>query len=627
VGTLAQARLISFIRSLPKENIMKGHKYSPWLLLAALIFLCLTASDCNGNGPAPVEEVDCHGDVFVEHDTVARVTPSPRQTYSDGSTYTWAAPPYGVEVTGNDGEAVMRIYSASNIQLAKYSIYAAPNGSNVSVDEWDGLSQITFVAGNFVIEDNSSQDICNLDLFAGGVGVTAVGTKYVITVRPDRVTVAVLEGKVTLTIPGGTITLDGSRPYEALVVIQDGIFGPLLPIDDPGRLLEDVISGQDIMLPGIEEVPQTLTLWADERLLPILQEVAALYESDTGVAVQIEAMPISDIGDKYAAAVQAGQGPDLVTLQHQQFFSLVNAGVVQPMEMPFDLDLWMPGTLQAFTYKNVLYGIPYAYDNLALVSNPEFVSGIPSTWSELRGYAAEIAAGMYGAGLIIPTNGYYFYPVQSAFGGYIFGSYGDGTFNPQDLGMGSDGSLASANWFAGLLDSQPYFEDYENSADENQAVQFFVERRAAMIVVGPWHLPYLRQTGVPFQVNSFPGEYQPSRPFLGVYGYLINPNSWAYGVAQDFLLNYLTSYDALRAYALELNVAPARRDVLEDLPDAELRAFGLAGEDGLPIPNLPEMEAVWGPWTDAILAIVDGQRPGQDAFSYAAELIFKDINQ
>jgi maltose-binding protein MalE len=596
---------------------MKAHKLSSWLPLAALIAICLIASDCDGEATV---EVDCHGDVYVENDTVAQVTPSPRQVYTDGQTYAWTAPPYGVEVTGANGEADMQIYSAADILLAKYTIYAADivNG-DVTVKEWDGLSEITFNAGNFIVEDNDSQEICNLDLFAGGVGITSTGTKYVITVRPaiNEVKVAILEGSLLLTSQGQTVTLDASVPSQALAVISYGAFAPLQPIPDPNNLLRDIGTGLDIVI----EPPESLTIWADDRLVSILQEFGAQFENDTGVAVQIEGMPIFDINARYASAVQTGELPDLVTLPHADSFQLIADGSFLPVETGISPDLLMPGASQAFTYKGVTYGVPYVYDNLALVSNPEYVSGIPPTWFELRYYAEEIAAGRENfTSLMIPAYGYYFYPVQSAFGGYIFGTFPDGSYDPQNLGMSSDGSLAAAQWFRDLVSFTPYF-----LGDEDQALQYFGERQAAMIVAGSWSLPRLREMGVPFQINRFPGEVQESQPFLSVYGFLISTNSQAQRSAQNFVSNYLTTYQAIYAYAMTLGAAPARRDVLENLEDADLQAFGIAGEYGIPILNLPEMGAVWNPWTDAIRAIIEGTLSPQDAFIIATDQIYKNM--
>jgi arabinogalactan oligomer/maltooligosaccharide transport system substrate-binding protein len=131
--------------------------------------------------------------------------------------------------------------------------------------------------------------------------------------------------------------------------------------------------------------------------------------------------------------------------------------------------------------------------------------------------------------------------------------------------------------------------------------------------------------GVPFQINRFPGEVQESQPFLSVYGFLISTNSQAQSSAQNFVSNYLTTYQAIYAYAMTLGAAPARRDVLENLEDADLRAFGIAGEYGIPILNLPEMGAVWAPWTDAIRAIIEGTLPPQDAFIIASDQIYKNM--
>jgi arabinogalactan oligomer/maltooligosaccharide transport system substrate-binding protein len=600
---------------------MIGLGKSTWLLVLAFLLLCLSASDCNGTPPPAV---DCHGNLYVAHDDVARVTPSPRENYTDGQTYSWTTPPYGIEVTGTDGEADMQIYSAANTLLARYTIYAADstNGS-VSVNKWDGLSEITFNAGNFFIEDNGSQDICNLELFAGGVGITSVGTTYVITVRPEinEVKVAVLDGMVNLTSMGDTVTLDAAVPSASYTIINNGIIGPLQPITNPDGLREDISTGRDIVQPE-SIVPATLTLWADERLLPVLEEMKARFENDTGVAVQLVGMPVFDIADQYTVALQAGSAPDLVTLPNSAIYELVAGGSILPLEAQSSFELLMPGALQAFTYKGDVYGLPYAYENLALVSNPNLIPDIPPTWSELRAYLAEITAGEeFLNGLLIPYDSYYFFPVQSAFGGYIFGTFPDGTFNPQDLGMDSEGSLVAADWFAGLLNAQPF-----TPGDENFTLDNFQLNRTVMIVTGSWSLPRLREMGIPFQVNRFPGEVQPSQPFLTVYAFLISANSTAPDHAQNFLWNYLNSYEAVNACAMTLGAAPARRDVLENFADADLRAFGLAGEYGIPLPNLPEMNSVWAPWTDAIRSIIDGYRPAREAFISAADQIRFSIN-
>lgn len=623
---------------------MTGLRKSTWLPVAALMMVFLAVMSCNGSSSTSVAH-NCQGNLTVVEADVARRTPSPRQDYAVNQSYSWTEPPYGVEVSGTNGEAVMQIYDSSNVFLAKYTIYAADvaNG-DVSVSKWNGLSEITFNAGNFLVEDNNSQSICNLELFAGGVGINSVGTTYIITVRPamDQVIVGVLDGVVEVTSQGQTVTLDAALPNEAMVVVTGGNFGPLLPIPDPGRLLQDVSSGLDVQLetdqpggqtgPGGQTEPGdsgqlpgqgSLTLWADERLAPALEGIAAQFEKDTGMQLLIEAMPISDLRDKYFTALRAGSPPDLLTLQHTQIYDLVAGGDVLPLGIELSPRQVVPGTIQAFSYKGELFGVPYVFENLALVTNLEYVPEVPPSWSELSRYAAEIAKGReFFTGLMIPSDGYHFHPVLSAFGGYIFGTFPDGTFNAQDLGLISDGSLSAATWLEEMVSFQPVF-----IGNEDDALSYFQGGNAAMILTGPWSLPRLRETGIPFRVNGFPVEVQMSQPFLSASGFLISRATQNPEAAQNLLVNYLTTTEAMTAYSRLTGAPPARWDALESLEDADLRAFGIAGGSGIPIPNIPEMDAVWAPWTEAIQAIINQELSGPEAFRNANAIILKQIGQ
>jgi predicted RNA methylase len=103
---------------------MNGLRKSTWLPVMAIIVVCLVAVACNGSS-STVAAHNCQGDLTVVESDVARVDPAPREEYVVNQSYSWTEPPYGVEVTGADGEAVMQIYDASNVLLSKYTIYAA----------------------------------------------------------------------------------------------------------------------------------------------------------------------------------------------------------------------------------------------------------------------------------------------------------------------------------------------------------------------------------------------------------------------------------------------------------------------------------------------------------------------
>lgn len=601
---------------------MKSVKTPSWLYVSALTFFSLITLTCNGT-PTPSASQQCHGDLFVERSVVARVTPQPKETYQVSQTYTWDAP-FGIEVTGN-GKGILQVFDALNKLLSKFNVYAATSTSgDVTVKEWNGLKTITFNAGNFYIQDNGGQNQCKLNLLADGVSITSTGTEYVITVRPDieEVTVGVLDGAMSVTSRDVTVTLDAQVPDEQLVVVSNGIIGPLQPIPDPGRLLEDVISGGDI-LPEIPEVPDSLTLWAEGQLLPVLEEYGAQFEMDTGVEVLIEGVPLEDILDRYLIALEAGNPPDLLTVSNGVLLGLVESELLLPVDPGIDPDLFVPGVIQAFSVNGVYYGVPYVYINLALVSNPAYLQSIPPTWSELSALTAELAFGReFFTGLMIPADGLYFYPVQSAFGGYVFGTNPDGSYNTQDIGMDNRGSLAAAAWLEEFVNTQPVFQ-----GDEEAAIRFFQGGNAAIIITGPWSLPRLREAGINYRIDPFPREAQDSQPLLDMDAFVISSASQSPEYSRRLILEYLTRPEALLAYSGILGLPPAHIDVLKRIEDLDVRAFGIAGMNGVPIPNIPEMQVVWDPWNEAIQAITAGELSAEEAFIGAANQIRQSLDQ
>jgi hypothetical protein len=68
----------------------------------------------------------------------------------------------------------------------------------------------------------------------------------------------------------------------------------------------------------------------------------------------------------------------------------------------------------------------------------------PTTFDEVKTMSADIkAAGTKYGFLRQVGDPYHFYPIQTAFGGYIFGQNADGSYNAEDLGLNSEGSVAA----------------------------------------------------------------------------------------------------------------------------------------------------------------------------------------
>jgi arabinogalactan oligomer / maltooligosaccharide transport system substrate-binding protein len=83
--------------------------------------------------------------------------------------------------------------------------------------------------------------------------------------------------------------------------------------------------------------------------------------------------------------------------------------------------------------------------------------------------------------------------------------------------------------------------------------------------------------------------------FVGVQGFMISSFSENVDLAKTFLLDYLNTEEL----QLELFDAggrpPAMTSAFEQVADDPIiQGFGLSGQQGAPLPAIPEMSAVWG---------------------------------
>jgi maltose-binding protein MalE len=274
--------------------------------------------------------------------------------------------------------------------------------------------------------------------------------------------------------------------------------------------------------------------------------------------------------------------------------------------------------LEAFTYTDgILYGLPYASENLGFFYNTELVPAPPATWDEVL----EIGRTLQGEGQVeyaiaVSTGPLYnALPIQTAFGGYIFGVDENGAWNADDVGLDSEGEIAAVTWMTtavaeGLM---PETFDYET------AHSLFETGQIPFLMAGPWALDRIRASGVPYAVaESFPDN---GAPFLGVQGFMINPFSENVLLAQTFLTEFVAT-EELMQLLYETGLRPsAFKPVLETTDDPDLKAMGLAGANAMPMPNIPEMGSVWSAADNGITLAVTGEQTPEEAMTDAAEQV------
>ena len=183
----------------------------------------------------------------------------------------------------------------------------------------------------------------------------------------------------------------------------------------------------------------SLLIWADETRAAVIEELGASFSEEYGVDLVVQQLGFGDIRDQLRIAGPAGEGPDIIIGANDWLGELVTNGMLAPVELGDKAEEFNPGALSAFTWyeDSQLYGVPYAIENIALFYNTDLVPTPPTTWDEVVEISkALMDEGEAEYGFIRQIGDpYHFFPIQTAFGGYIFGVDEEGNYDATDVGV------------------------------------------------------------------------------------------------------------------------------------------------------------------------------------------------
>jgi arabinogalactan oligomer / maltooligosaccharide transport system substrate-binding protein len=390
---------------------------------------------------------------------------------------------------------------------------------------------------------------------------------------------------------------------------------PTEVVEEPTEVVEEPTEVPTPTEEVVAEPVATLKIWADDTRTPVLLELADDFLAEYNVELVVEDLGrVQDIRAPIITAAPAGEGPDIFIGVHDWLGGLVDSGLVTPIDLGDKRDEFVELALDAFTYTDGnLYGVPYATENLGLFYNTELVPEPPTTWAELLEIGRELKAeGTVDYAIAIAGGaGYNSLPIQTSFGGYVFGVDENGAWNPDDVGLDSEGMIEAVTWMTeaaeeGLMST---------SFDIENARQLFETGKIPFIMDGPWDLERFRTAGVPFALAPFPED---GAAFLGVQGFMVNAFSENILLAQAFLTEYVATEEFMQQM-LDLELRPsAFKSVLATMDDPDLVAMGEAGTNAIPMPNIPEMGSVWSAWDNGILLAVTGEQTPEEAMTDAA---------
>lgn len=355
----------------------------------------------------------------------------------------------------------------------------------------------------------------------------------------------------------------------------------------------------------------TITVWADETRAKPLGDIAKKFETDTGATVKIVQKDFGKIQGDFISQAPTGKGPDIIVGAHDWLGKLVQNGVVAPLELGDKAAQFQQVAIDAMTFNGQVYGLPYAVENVALIRNTTLAPNAPKDYDDAIATGnALVKAGKAKFPFLLqqdPSSGdpYHMYPFQTSFGAPVFGLNSKGGFDSKNLQMKG----AAGEKFAAWLAQQGKAGIVRGTITADVAKNAFLKGQAPYIVTGPWNTGDFTKAGLKFSVEAIPSAGgQPAKPFVGVQGFFVSSKSKSQLLADNFVLNYLSTEEVQMALYSAGGRPPALTVAFDKVKsDPIMAGFGKVGAAGTPQPNIPAMDAVWSDWGTTELAIINGK--------------------
>lgn len=352
----------------------------------------------------------------------------------------------------------------------------------------------------------------------------------------------------------------------------------------------------------------TLELWVYEEFYKDQDQSALALATKTftdqnpGVTINIVPVPYgsSSYRDKYIQAANGGGGPDLLQCDNIWVPQFAAMDIIIPLSdyMGDTVNDYFPGTIEAATYNDQVWGVPFAADSMILFYNKDMfrAAGLdpekpPTTWEEFRTYAIALRDKGLGAyGLLGGWGGSFeWLPWFWQNGGEIIGADGKVAFNSPE-------GMEATKFFLDLLTVDKVVPEAAltwKAWDELAAG--FANQTVAMAQGMAVLYNALERLDVTFDwgVAVLPGRKEQANT-LGGSHWVINKNSENADLAYAWI-----EFISAKEQALDINDAylriSARKDAMEQKIAQEsdiTKVFVQALETSRPRPIIPEWTTI-----------------------------------
>lgn len=366
----------------------------------------------------------------------------------------------------------------------------------------------------------------------------------------------------------------------------------------------------------------TLTVWVDADRARALKDVAAEFQKDKGIKVDLVVKDYGKIRDEFTAQVPTGKGPDLTIGGHDWIGSFVQDGVIAPIELGDKSADFEKVAVQAVTYDSKTYGLPYAIENIAILRNTKLADSTPATYDEMiaKGKAAGTKYPFIVGLDAQAADPYHLYPFQTSFGNSVFAQNADGSYDASKLTIGDASGQKFAAWLGSQGDKGAKVLNLNLSGD--LAKEAFNAGESPYFLTGPWNVADAQAKGIDLAVDPIPSAGgETAAPFAGVQAFFLSSKSKNALAANEFLVNYIATPDVQTALFDAGGRPPALTASYEAAQsDPIIAGFGKVGENAVPMPSIPQMGSVWDDWGKTEAAIIKGADPASSWTTMATSI-------
>ncbi|MBW8349939.1 maltose ABC transporter substrate-binding protein [Bacillus sp. IITD106] len=363
--------------------------------------------------------------------------------------------------------------------------------------------------------------------------------------------------------------------------------------------------------------------------------VAEEFTKETGIPVTHEEVGHTDAPGKLQTDGPAGLGGDVFMAPHDHVGNMNTAGLIYDNYFAEEYkERFMEGAFAGVSAISdgelTTYGFPLAIETTALYYNTDLLDEMgfqpAETMEELIEQSKEFKQkhpDSYGF-MLPPSDFYYIHGLVAGNGGYVFG---DNNTNPEDIGLNNEGAVKAGELMKRVHDELLPLKKEDVTGDI--ITTFFNEGKLLYMVNGPWALKGHLDAGVKFGVKTMPKLENGNVPntFSGVKAFFVNSYS-KYPMAATLFAKFATSDEMLLKRYQMTNQLPPSLALLESpeiKEDAYMLAFLDQAQYSISMPNIPEMEPVWGAMDVAFTAIWNGDAEPKDALDKGVQQIKESI--